>query len=38
MTELGVAPVFTICKGFDEPLITPETVKVPVVALPEVPI
>ncbi len=38
ITELGVTPVFTINKGFEVPLITPETVKVPVVAFPDVPI
>ena len=39
ITELFVvAPVFTICNGFEVPLIIPETVKVPVVASPEVPI
>jgi hypothetical protein len=37
ITLLVVAPVFTICNGF-APLITPETLKVPVVALPDVPI
>ena len=38
ITELVVAPVLTINKGFAAPLIIPETVKVPVVALPDVPI